>query len=347
MINRPPAMAAALPLPTAIILLALTFAPTTALAQCPGGVCRAPSVYASLQRGAAPHPAVARIIASDTTSVSYGSGSLIEVGKGYGLVITNWHVVADATDEVKVVFPDGFCSAARVLKLNHHWDLAALLISRPDIDPIPLATEAPRPGERLTIAGYGPGPYRTAIGQCTQYVSPGRHSPYEMIELSAEARQGDSGGPIFNEQGELAGVLFGAGRGTTTGSYVGRVRWFVADISPQIAQPRDEAIVETPAQQPAENPIEYGWIARDEDSSNPARLNPPERASALASEEQSMPNDVSLEPPADKSPRTGPAGEIHWTDLAGTSPWEQAKTFLAIVGALAIIMQLAGTGTRK
>ncbi len=344
--NRPPAMAAALRLCAAALTLALAFAPTTAHAQCPGGVCRAPGVFANSQQGA-PHPAVVRIIAPDASSVSYGSGSLIEVGEGYGLVITNWHVVADATGQVKVVFPDGFCSAARVLKLNHHWDLAALLISRPNVEPIPMATEAPRIGDLLTIAGYGSGQYRVAIGRCIQYVSPGRNSPYEMIELSVAARQGDSGGPIFNDRGELAGVLFGAGRGTTTGSYVGRVRWFVADIAPKIARPRDEAIVERPAQQPAEPSIEYGWIARDEAAPDRPRLDPPAVDPTLASEDLAASDDVSLDPPADEAPWTGPAGEIRWTDLAGTSPWEQTKTFLAIVGALAIIMQLAGTGTRK
>jgi hypothetical protein len=65
-------------------------------------------------------------------------------------------------------------------------------------------------------------------GHCTQYVAPGANLPFEMVELSAEARQGDSGGPIFNERGELAGVLFGASQGTTSGSYCGRVSAFLA-----------------------------------------------------------------------------------------------------------------------
>ncbi len=51
-----------------------------------------------------------------------------------------------------------------------------------------------------------------------------------MVELSAAARNGDSGGPIFNSRGELAGVLFGAASGRTTGSYCGRVRWFLGPI---------------------------------------------------------------------------------------------------------------------
>ena len=54
--------------------------------------------------------------------------------------------------------------------------------------------------------------------------------PSEMVELSAAARNGDSGGPILNSRGELAGVLFGTAFGRTTGSYCGRLRWFLASV---------------------------------------------------------------------------------------------------------------------
>ena len=51
-----------------------------------------------------------------------------------------------------------------------------------------------------------------------------------MIELSAVARQGDSGGPILNQDGELAGVLFGAGWRSTSGSHVMRVKVFLEPV---------------------------------------------------------------------------------------------------------------------
>ena len=51
-----------------------------------------------------------------------------------------------------------------------------------------------------------------------------------MVELSAAGANGDSGGPILNSRGELAGVLFGTAFGRTTGSYCGRVRWFLASV---------------------------------------------------------------------------------------------------------------------
>ncbi len=57
-----------------------------------------------------PHPAVARIVASEGRATSYGSGTLVGVDERYGLVVTNWHVVRDAAGPVSVIFPDGFHS---------------------------------------------------------------------------------------------------------------------------------------------------------------------------------------------------------------------------------------------
>ncbi|RMF91852.1 MAG: hypothetical protein D6741_15620, partial [Planctomycetota bacterium] len=177
-----------------------------------------------------PHPAVARIIAVERNGASLGSGTLVAVSEHHGLVITNWHVVRDAEGTILVKFPCGFVSPATVMKVDKDWDLAALAIWKPPVDPVPIAVEAPKPGDPLAIAGYGSGNYRMAFGRCTQYVAPSMHHPFEMVELDTTARQGDSGGPIFNAKGELAGVLFGSGNRETMGSYCGRVRWFLADL---------------------------------------------------------------------------------------------------------------------
>ncbi len=200
------------------------------------------------------HPAVVRVIATGGVgTASLGSGALVAVTEQHGLVVTNWHVVRDAVGPIYVAFADGFRSGATVLRTDRNWDLAALAIWRPNVAPILLANEAPRPGEVLTIAGYGGGQYRTMTGQCTQYVAPGRNQPFEMVELSVPAHQGDSGGPILNGRGELAGVLFGTTGTTTTGSYCGRVRWFLNPViddfhgmqpsAIQIAQQRGGAVM--------------------------------------------------------------------------------------------------------
>jgi len=193
--------------------------------------------------GDTPHPAVARVIVPEGNSTSYGSGTLVDVRDQFGLVVTNWHVVRDALGEVEVVFPDGFTSKARPLKVDADWDLAALVVWRPPVEPVTIAANAPQPGDQLTICGYGSGQYRAATGRCTRYYAPAVDLPQHMVELDVEARQGDSGGPIFNQRGELAGVLFGAGGGTTLGSFGGQVGSFLATLAPNIGRAANDALV--------------------------------------------------------------------------------------------------------
>lgn len=207
-------------------------------------------VAASPLGGAEPHPAVCRVVVQERDGEAYGSGTLIDCREQYGMVVTNWHVVRDATGKIEVVFPSGFRSEARPLKLDETWDLAALVIWRPPTEPAELAAHPPMAGDVLTICGYGAGDYRSQTGRCTDYYSPEVGLPQELVELSVEARQGDSGGPIFNDRGELAGVLFGAGQGTTLGSFGGRVKTFLATLAPDIGSPPKTRIASTPLPSP-------------------------------------------------------------------------------------------------
>ncbi len=95
--------------------------------------------------GQLPNPAIVRIIAPEGDGISYGSGALVAVNDTYGLVVTNWHVVRDAAAPVWVAFPNGFRSAATILKTDRDWDLAALAVWRPNVLPLPVAAEPPRP----------------------------------------------------------------------------------------------------------------------------------------------------------------------------------------------------------
>jgi hypothetical protein len=183
-----------------------------------------------LLTGQTPRPAVARIIAPEQASTSLGSGVLVDVNRSQGLVLTNWHVVRESRSAVLVQFPDGFQSAGTVVRWDETWDLAALVIWKPNATPVQIAAAAPVVGDPLTIAGFGRGPYREETGPCTEYLSPGTGHPQELVELRARARQGDSGGPIFNARGELAGVLFGESDGRTIGSCSARVRTFLATV---------------------------------------------------------------------------------------------------------------------
>jgi hypothetical protein len=296
----------------------------------------------------APHPAVVRVMAPDPTGWSQGSGALVAVRGEHGLVVTNWHVVRDAAGPLTVVFPDGFQSAGRVLDVDQDWDLAALLIWRPRAQPIPLSTVAPQLGDVLTIAGYGAGRYRSATGRCTQYVAPSASLPMEMVELSAAARQGDSGGPILNDRGELAGVLFGSAGGTTSGSYCGRVRWFLAPLWPELDQPPSSAHTNLASDQTESAPSESTA------SLTHAREVPVAIVPSNAAGDRTRPLDdvgdsrkdltVFAEQPrawasqVELAPRE-PADD--WRNLAGETPFEQAKSVLAGIGLLVVLLQVS------
>ena len=232
-----------------------------------------------------PHPAVVRVIAAEQNGASLGTGALVAVDESHGLVVTNWHVVRDATGPITVVFPDGFRSGALLLKTDRDWDLAALAIQRPQAQPLPLATDPPRPGEPLSIAGYGPeGAYRAVGGRCVKYHTPGGNLPHEIIEVNVEARRGDSGGPIYNSRGEIAGILFGAAGnmwsgGYTMGSYCGRVRQFLAAayVDFQRLPGNTTMVAQAPAPQPPPPVTAIATIPPPSAEDNPATITGPLR----------------------------------------------------------------------
>ena len=319
-----------------------------------GGLATArPQALPTPRPTATPREGVVRVLVAEPGGWSQGTGTLVEVDEQHGLVVTNWHVVRDAVGEIRVRFPNGRHFAARVIKVDSRWDLAALLISRPAARPISIAQAAPRPGDWLTIAGYGSGSYREASGRCTQYVSPGRQSPYEMVELAVAARQGDSGGPILDRNGQLAGVLFGSAGGNTSGSYAGRVRQFLASASLGVSSARGNG--ERPARRPLE-PVPQ-WqpsgsaevVQRDHNEPTAGRELQPLHAATTAARTD-IPSGLRPIPtpgvdrpvsppdavPSSNAELSGGSGGA-WERLVGDTPFEQAKTALAVIGVLSIL----------
>lgn len=193
-----------------------------AAAQCTDGACQ-PTVTA--------HPAVVRVISAGQFERCYGSGTLVHKDSQRAVVLTCAHLFRQQTGEVAVVFPDGRRFAAEVLAVDRVWDLAALSIPVPQAAPVRIAADYPQPGEPLSSCGYGPdGRYWCNQGQALGYVRVAQSSTYETLELSGRAREGDSGGPVFNRRGELAAVLWGTDGRTVGATYCGRIRKFLATI---------------------------------------------------------------------------------------------------------------------
>ena len=193
-------------------------------------------------------PNIVRIIAFDSSGQSFGTGSYVGTYGEYGIVLTNWHVVFTEQTEglVHVHFlsgPSGFSSFGAIVKSDPLWDLALIAISKPppSVPKLTISQTPSKPGDPLWIAGFGSGSYRMAAGNCVRYIpleipKDGTAPLYEIMEVSVSARKGDSGGPILNHKGELAGVLFGSDMvRNTAGSYCERVNRFLMDAQEEMA----------------------------------------------------------------------------------------------------------------
>lgn len=229
------------------LLLAACCLLPAAHAQCTGGNC---------QVTAAPHPSVVRVVNAVGRGRCYGSGTLVEADAQRGVVLTCAHLFSQGTGEVTVLLADGRRCEARLLTADRAWDLAALQIAQPQAAAVTIAAEPPRPGEALSSCGYGPdGRYWCNRGQALGYVRTSTTSSYETLELSGSARDGDSGGPVFNQRGELVAVLWGTDGRMVGGTYCGRIRKFLAGIlgrgSPPQPNPSPDALAPVPPPQPA------------------------------------------------------------------------------------------------
>jgi len=154
------------------------------------------------QGGDTPAPRTPRRVSS------LGSGFIIDAA---GVVVTNNHVIADA-DEINVILNDGTKLKAEVTGHDKKTDLALLKVT-------------PIPGKPLKAVKFGDseklrlGEWVIAIGNPFSLggsVSAGivsarnrdiQSGPYDnYIQTDAAINRGNSGGPLFNLNGEVIGV---------------------------------------------------------------------------------------------------------------------------------------------
>jgi serine protease Do len=137
---------------------------------------------------------------------SLGSGFVIDAE---GLVVTNNHVIADA-DEISVVFNDGSKLKAELIGKDSKTDLALLRI-KPDkpLKAVKFAnSDRLRLGEWVIAIGN---PFSLG-GSVTAGIVSARNrdinsGPYDnYIQTDAAINRGNSGGPLFNLEGEVVGV---------------------------------------------------------------------------------------------------------------------------------------------
>lgn len=212
---------------------------------------------------------VAEVVVQDFFGVrrGFGSGSGV-IFDPSGLVLTNYHVVEDATSVV-VTMDDGRQVEAQLVGDDRLSDLAVLRIPGSNHPFVPLDKDVPlRVGDWVIAIGNAlalPGGPTVTVGVVSALGRTLEESQsvalYDLIQTDAVINPGNSGGPLLNLQGQLVGINTAVLRGGNgggppvegigfainmeTASFVadqlvaqGRVRWawlgaLLADLPPE------------------------------------------------------------------------------------------------------------------
>ncbi|NIX76461.1 DegQ family serine endoprotease [Microvirga sp. c23x22] len=139
-------------------------------------------------------------------SNSLGSGFVIDPS---GIVVTNNHVIGDAND-ISVIFSDGTRLKAEIIGKDTKVDLAVLKVkSDKPLKAVKFGdSDALRPGDWVLAIGnpFGLGGSVTAgiISARGRNIDSGPYDNY--IQTDAAINKGNSGGPLFNMNGEVIGI---------------------------------------------------------------------------------------------------------------------------------------------
>jgi len=139
-------------------------------------------------------------------AASLGSGFVIDSS---GYIVTNHHVIANA-DEVSVRFSDDTTAKAEIIGSDEDTDLALLKVDSET--PLPATTWGnsanTRIGDWVVAIGnpFGLGGTVTAgiVSARQRDINAGRYD--DFIQTDAAINRGNSGGPMFNLDGEVIGV---------------------------------------------------------------------------------------------------------------------------------------------
>ncbi len=138
---------------------------------------------------------------------SLGSGFVIDAEKG--LIVTNNHVISDA-DEIKIILHDDSQLDAEVLGRDTETDLALLKVKT--TKPLRAVnwgnSDTMRVGDWILAVGnpFGLGGTVTSgiVSARQRNINAGRYD--DFIQTDASINRGNSGGPMFNLNGEVIGI---------------------------------------------------------------------------------------------------------------------------------------------
>jgi len=206
---------------------------------------RPPASQPAQQPSREPVPAQAVRIANTVSGATYyATGAFVAHGDQV-VVLTCRHAFKAGAGQIAVMTADGRQFRATLISVDRAEDLAALAVATRPAQSLIVATEYPRGGEPVRGGGFGEkGQWRWITGACRGFVYADRSkSKAVCFAFAGGAREGDSGGPVLNQRGELVGILWGTDDRETFATYCGAIAKFLACL------PRQSPVASTP--QPA------------------------------------------------------------------------------------------------
>ena len=143
-----------------------------------------------------------------------GSGVILNDGKW---IVTNRHVIVGSK---YIVVRNGLGKVREVesveVPADENIDLALLKLKKPFPSNYSLSTDnfkKPKPGEKIYMMGY---PMSSILGRYNPSISQGIVSKISgfgeitgQFQITAKMNKGNSGGPIFNDEGQIIGISVG------------------------------------------------------------------------------------------------------------------------------------------
>jgi serine protease DegQ len=139
-------------------------------------------------------------------AIAAGSGVIVDTGRG--MVITNYHVVQNAT-AIQVGLRDGRTFRAQLLGAAPGVDLAVLRVAARGLPSLPLGDSARlQVGEQVVAIGNPFGLGQTVTAGIVSAVERGLGSGDDrtFVQTDAPINPGNSGGPLINLRGEIVGI---------------------------------------------------------------------------------------------------------------------------------------------
>lgn len=145
------------------------------------------------------------------SSISEGAGSGVIISSD-GYIVTNNHVIEDATDKISVTLANGETHDATIIGADAKSDLAVLKIEGSDFTPAVFGnSDTILVGDTAIVIGN---PLGKLGGSVTSGIISAldreidiENQPMNLLQTNAEVNPGNSGGGLFNSKGELIGIV--------------------------------------------------------------------------------------------------------------------------------------------